>query len=108
MGKWNEAIFLVTKDGTGFCCVDGVIGAVTRKVAFDLHSQMPVEIQVRTGDKSWINGLIEVVIDVAVDRMDIAVASIEINAGEFGRRRAGSLNGLCDSGRRRGRHAGSG
>jgi len=98
MGKWNEAIFLVTKDGTGFCCVDGVIGAVTRKVAFDLHSQMPVEIQVRTGDKSWINGLIEVVIDVAVDWMNIAIASIKINAREFRRWRTGSLNSLSQSG----------
>ena len=44
MGKWNEAIFLVTKDGTGFRCVDGVIRAVTRKVTFDLDTQKSVEV----------------------------------------------------------------
>jgi len=44
VGEGNEAVFLVTKDGTGFRCVDGVIGAVARKVAFDLYTQKSVEV----------------------------------------------------------------
>lgn len=94
VGEGNETILLITKDGTGPSCVDGVIGAVARKVAFDLDSQKSVEEYIRTGDEAWIDGLIEVVIDVAVDRMDIGIASIEIDAGELRRGCAGSLNSL--------------
>ncbi len=65
VGEGNEAILLVTKDGTGFRCVDGVIGAVTREVAFDLDSQKAVEKYVRTGDEAWVDWLIEVVINVS-------------------------------------------
>lgn len=44
VGEGDEAVFLVTKDGTGFRCVDGVIRAVTRKVTFDLDTQKSVEV----------------------------------------------------------------
>ena len=94
VGEGNEAVFLIAEDGAGLCGEDAVVGAVGEEAAFSLDPEIAVELTGHAGDCARVDGLVFDVADVAVDGMEITVASVEIEAGEFGRWSGGGLRSL--------------
>ncbi len=94
VAEGNEAILLIAEDGAGLCGVDAIVGTVGKEAAFSLDADVAVEVTGHAGDCAGVDGLVLDVADIAVDGMEIAVASVEIEARELGRRSGGGLCGL--------------
>jgi len=92
--KGNKAVLLVAQDRTGLCGEDAVIGAAREEAAFGLDAEIAVEVSSRAGDSAGINGLILNIEDGAIDRVEVTVASIDIEARGLRWRRRGGLSSL--------------
>jgi hypothetical protein len=75
-----EAIFLIAEDRASLRCEDAVIWARREKATFSLNSDVTVEVGGGADDRAGIDWLILDISYVAVDGMQIAVASVEIKA----------------------------
>src|SRR6266481_1023472 len=91
VAEGNEAVLLIAEDGAGLCGEDAVVGTAGEEAAFGLDTDVAIEVGGGADDRAGVDGLILDVAYVAVDGMEIAVASVEIEAREFGRRSGGGL-----------------
>jgi hypothetical protein len=84
VGEGNPAVLLIAEDGARLCRVDTVVGSVGKEAAFGLDADVAVEVRGGAYDCAGVDGLVLHVADVAVDGMEITVASVEIEVREFG------------------------
>jgi len=108
VGEGDEAVFLIAEDGASLRSEDAVVGAGWKQAALGLDAKITVEVARSADDRANVDGLILDVEYIAIDRVEIAVSAVEIEARELGRRRGGGLDGLGTRGQGRNRHEGAG
>ena len=98
--KGTKRFFWIADDGTALGGEDAVVGAVGEEAALSLQAEVAIEIAGDADDGAGIDGLVLIVVDVAVDRVKVAVAAIEVEARGIGRGSSTGLDGLgCHRGR---------
>ena len=80
VGERSEATALEAEDGASLRGEDAVVGGLGEEAALSLDAEVLVEVAGDADDGSGIDWLVLVVVDVAVDGAEIAVAAEEVEA----------------------------